>query len=127
MTTISNSDDIIDSRDIIDRLAELAEAWTAHANDPTEPELDADELDELRTLTAFADEASEYAEDWIYGAQLIRDSYFQDYARELAEDCCMIPNDVAWPMTCIDWEWAARELRYDYSAVEFDGVTYWTR
>ena len=29
--------------------------------------------------------------------------------------------------TCIDWAQAARELRMDYTSVDFDGVTYWIR
>ena len=32
-----------------------------------------------------------------------------------------------WPNTCIDWDQAAGELKMDYSAVDFDGVTYWIR
>jgi hypothetical protein len=30
-------------------------------------------------------------------------------------------------MRCIDWNEAASELQMDYTAVEFDGVTYWVR
>jgi antirestriction protein len=64
--------------------------------------------------------------EW-YPVTLIRDSYFQTYAQELAEDIGAIKADSTWPHTCIDWEHAARELRYDYSAVEINGATYWTR
>lgn len=39
----------------------------------------------------------------------------EDFAEEMAERCGMIDKDVKWPYTCIDWEWAARELMYDYS------------
>jgi antirestriction protein len=62
-----------------------------------------------------------------YPVTLIRDSYFRDYAEELAADIGMIAVDVSWPNNCIDWDRAARELRMDYSSVEFDNVTYWTR
>ena len=57
----------------------------------------------------------------------IRDSYFQTYAQELADECCEMPKDIKWPYTCIDWEKAARELQMDYTSVEFDGITYWVR
>lgn len=84
-------------------------------------------IKELTVLDDLAAVASDYAPDWHYGETLIRDSYFQDYAQELAEDVGAIDAAATWPNTCIDWEWAARELQMDYTAVEFDGVTYWTR
>ena len=112
---ISNDADIIDSRDVIERINEL------------EDSLDSDEAAELAALRALAEEASDYAPDWEYGEALIRDSYFKDYAQELAEDCCDMPANAPWPLYCIDWDRAARELQMDYTAVEFDGVTYWIR
>lgn len=51
----------------------------------------------------------------------------EDYAQELAADCCEMPKDIAWPFTCIDWEQAARELQIDYTSVSFDGIDYWIR
>jgi hypothetical protein len=53
--------------------------------------------------------------------------HFQDYAQELAEECDMVPDNITWPCDCIDWEKAARELRYDYSEIEFDDITYLIR
>ena len=43
-------------------------------------------------------------------------SYESDeaFAEEMAEQCGDYPRQVSWPYTCIDWEWAARELMYDY-------------
>jgi antirestriction protein len=37
----------------------------------------------------------------------------EDYAQELAEDLECIPAKVAWPLSCIDWESAWRDLGYD--------------
>ena len=51
----------------------------------------------------------------------VRDSYFVQYARELADDIG-VPR---WPFNCIDWQKAADELQQDYYDVDFDGVTYW--
>lgn len=155
--TIDNFDDVIDSRDVIARIEELEEErealqleiddaevqWLkteagtdeAHAvvdrRQAAYVALDAwtasDDADELRILKALADEASGYAADWRYGETLIRDSYFRDYAMELADDIGAVLDNAQWPMTCIDWDQAARELQMDYSAVDFDGVTYWIR
>jgi hypothetical protein len=89
--------------------------------------LDKNDLAELTILESVAEESAGYAEDWIHGETLIRDSYFPTYARELADDIGALPDDAAWPHTCIDWEKAARELQMDYTAVDFAGVTYWIR
>ena len=95
-------------------------------------DLDDDETEELETLEGLLSDLEGYGGDeqwdgrW-YPVTLIRESYFQEYAQELAEDIGAIPKDASWPCTCIDWEQAARELRMDYSSVEYDGVTYWYR
>jgi hypothetical protein len=126
--TISNRDDVIDSRDVIARLEELTEERQALADaDDATADLEAwgaENGEELAALHALSDEASGYA-DWTYGASLIRDSYFEEYAQELADDIGAIDRNANWPLNCIDWKRAARELRMDYRAVEFDGVTYW--
>ncbi len=64
--------------------------------------------------------------DW-YPITLIRDSYFTEYAQELAEECGMVDPKASWPTRCIDWEQAADELKTDYTSTEIDGVTYWYR
>lgn len=110
-------DDIIDSRDVIERIAELESLEYKTI----------EQHEELASLQALAKEAEGYAADWKHGEALIRDSYFKAYAMELAEDCGMIKPDAQWPNSCIDWDQAARELQMDYTSVEFDGVTYWVR
>jgi hypothetical protein len=114
--TISNGEDIIDSRDVIARIEELQDI----------EERDEDEQEELDSLLALQLEAEGYC-DWADGAGLIRDSYFKTYTQELAEDLGLLPRDARWPNTCIDWDQAARELRMDYTCVDFDGVDYWVR
>ena len=120
--SISNAQDTIDSRDIIARIEELESVIEGAAGDALE-----DEHEELAALKALADQASGYVADWEYGEVLIRDSYFQEYAEQLAEDIGAINRNASWPNNCIDWERAACELQADYTAVEFDGVTYWVR
>ncbi|KKM86350.1 hypothetical protein LCGC14_1279740 [marine sediment metagenome] len=124
-TEITNSTDVIDSRDIIERIEYLEDLKerTELEGDP----FDEDEDAELTNLKAVTDEAEGYSGDWKYGSQLIRDSYFEDYAQELAEDIGAIPQDLGWPCTCIDWGRAVDELKVDYTCVDFDGVEYWIR
>lgn len=112
----SNSEDVLDSRDILARIEELE----------GQEKIDENEADELTVLTRLAEEASG-SPDWTDGETLIRDSYFEDYARELAEDTGAMPDSSSWPARCIDWKQAAEELQNDYFSVDFDGVEYWIR
>lgn len=120
---ISNSDDIIDSRDVIARIEALHEIATDETADSDERTHANNELGVLQALA----EQGEGLADWEHGEALIRDSYFEDYARELAEDIGAVSKDQSWPNYCIDWERAARDLKMDYTSLEFDGVTYWAR
>lgn len=137
MTNVTKYDDIIDSRDVIARIEELEgeqeDLLDGQMFDDLAPKDRADFTEweeenghELYTLRTLADEAKE-SPDWQDGETLIRDSYFQKYAQDLAEDCGMILKGNAWPCTCIDWERAARELQMDYYSVKFDGIDYWIR
>lgn len=76
------------------------------------------------TPTTFSTAATS---SWTYGVTLIRDSYFEDYAQQMAEDIGAINRDATWPLNHIDWEAAAEALKGDYTSAEFDGVTYWAR
>ena len=114
---IDEYQDVIDSRDVIAKIAEL-EA------DDERNEDDEQLLSDLRDL---ASEGADYCEDWTFGEALIRDSYFTDYAQELADDIGAIDANASWPSSHIDWDAAARELRMDYSPLTFRGVTYWAR
>lgn len=119
--------DILDSRDVTNRVEELE--WQQEEQ-KTEPEsvhaLDEDELEELAALKALTEDASS-SPDWAYGEGLIADSYFEDYARELANDIGAVDANASWPGMFIDWEAAADALKIDYFSVELDGVTFWIR
>lgn len=135
---ISKFDDVIDLRDVISRFEELEALRDDLQNDEgtTEPDMNAwQESEEGKEFTALQNLLEEcrgcggdeqWRGDW-YPVTLVRDSYFIEYAQELAEECCSVSDNLQWPYTCIDWEKAARELQYDYTGVEFDGITYWTR
>ena len=158
MANVDNSQDILDSRDVIERIEELeaeksaledalSEAQEAlreyeppaegeelatlqDAIDTAQAEVvawaESDDARELKVLQALAEEG-EGSPDWTDGETLIRDSYFQDYAEQLADDIGAIDRNANWPCNCIDWERAASELQNDYSSVDFDGVEYWIR
>lgn len=136
-TTVDLSANVIDVRDIIARVEELeinrdtfnavkeseSDSWAEH-----EPS-DAEELD---GLTAILEELKGYGGDeqwrgdW-YPVTLIRDTFFEDYARELAEDIGAILRNAEWPNNHIDWTAAAEALQQDYSIVEIKGADYWYR
>lgn len=83
--------------------------------------------EELKTLRELCEEGESSADDWPHGVTLIRDSYFVQYAMDLADDLGLIDRKVGWPNSCIDWNQAARELKMDYTSLEFEGVTYYVR
>jgi hypothetical protein len=146
--SIDNSEDLIDSREVIARIAELesdretlveavSQAAEDHGADSeavaaaqlTLDEWDhGDEAEELTALRALQDAAEGYCPDWPYGATLIHESYFETYARDMAEDLHgSVMRNAQWPFDCIDWERAAEALKIDYTAVEFGDATYWVR
>lgn len=118
MSEINNYDEVIDSRDIIERITELE----------AEEERTDTEQEELDGLKALAEEG-ETLSDWEYGVTLINENYFQEYAEEFAQDCGWIDRDRAyqWPYNHIDWKEAADELLMDYTELDFNGTTYYAR
>jgi hypothetical protein len=122
MNTLSNRSDVIDSRDVIERIEvlrsereDVGDMWETN-----EPE-DASELAALESLQA---EAEDYATDWPYGATLIRRSYFTEAMDELVADCYEMPKDLpSWMTIALDYG----ALEQDYTSVDFDGVEYLIR
>jgi hypothetical protein len=118
---VDNSESILDSRDIIAQIEYLSAVISDDASDADEVDIAEQELAVLRKL------ADEGISEWEDGATLIRDSYFTEYAEQLAGDIGAISADAGWPLSHIDWEAAADELKMDYMSVDFDGVEYWAR
>lgn len=127
MTTIDTSnlkyEDIIDVRDLIERIEELQSDFDL------DPDLlGEEEREELQTLLAILEDLKgcggdeQWRGDW-YPITLIRESYFTDYVQELLEDCGEIPRDLPHYIH-IDWEATARNVMVDYSTVTIDGVDY---
>ena len=135
--TISNSDDTIDSRDVIARIEELTDKrdnWPVDGiEEPTQEQRAAawiaeceGEHDELTDLVALQEQAEGYTPDWKYGETLVRDSYFTEYVEEMLKECGDLPQDIPHYIV-IDWDATANNVRMDYTSVEFGDVTYWTR
>ena len=142
--TISNQDDVIDSRDVIERIEELQSTLESY-HDDQETTLsfefalqdtanfpdNVEEFEELRHLLALQSEA-ESSPDWIHGECLIREDHFTDYIEQLIDDCCELPEEFKsgewpWRHMTIDFEAAANEAKADYIEADFDGVTYLIR
>jgi antirestriction protein len=67
-------------------------------------------IDNVGEKYATADDVEEaYAGEW---------SSDVEFAQNMAEELGSIKGDEAWPLTCIDWEYAAKELMYDYFEVD---------
>lgn len=133
---ISNTDDVIDVRDIIARVEQLEPIRQPGAVDlgnyDDNHTAQDDLFAELATLESLLSDLvgnggdHEWRDEW-YPVTLIRDSYFEDYARELADDIGAVDREATWPNTYIDWEKASEALQQDYSTIEFEDVTYWYR
>ena len=114
---ITGGEDILDPRDIAERLKYL----TRERDRLESSQLDEFLEDEIDALQEVVDEGIDDT--------LVHEDYFQKYAEELAVDIGAIdhrPRD-RWPYTCIDWEQAAEELKQDYSVIDIRGGTYYYR
>lgn len=140
MTTKPEShDDLIDSRDVIERFEELdaerqavedatdeaREAYDYHNSENTEegPEWDAlqeaikaqvdwhesAEADEWNALKRLIDQC-EHVSDWVHGETLINEDYFTKYIENLIDDCYEMPKEMN------SGNWPYRHMTMDYEA-----------
>ena len=120
-TTLDLTADIIDMREITDRVEVLEDG----DDDP-----ESEDAIELAALTAILDDLRgnggdhDWRGNW-YPGSLIRDSYMEQYARETAEDIYGEEMRAAhWPFSYIDWDAATDAFKQDYSTIEIDGADY---
>lgn len=115
--------DVIDVRDIIECVESLDD--DVHLNG------EGDHIAECNALHVILYNLSgnggdeQWRGDW-YPLELVRDSYFQEYAQELCENIGDVPKNLPSYIQ-IDWEATARNIRTDYTATDINGVTYWYR
>ncbi|MCK5605078.1 hypothetical protein KAR91_24525 [Candidatus Pacearchaeota archaeon] len=137
MSEITNSQDVIDSRDIIARIDELETDQSMLQDDITEAEeglessegaiaemqagkeleearkalidFNEDNEEELNSLKAVAEECEGYG-DWAYGETLISEVYFTEYCMEMLKDIGDLPQDIP-SYIAIDEEQTAEKLK----------------
>lgn len=145
------SKDILNSRNLEERLNELQLEFTNYLNEMEDDEkslilssfdLTSDKMteedwreawegtsdgEEWKNIDSLKDEID--SAQWENGIRLIRDGYFEQFAEDEADNMGYFSgvSSSDWPFSCIDWRRAARELRSDYRQVNFDGETYWYR
>ena len=114
---IHNRLEYIDSRDIVDRYNEIV-------GDP-------DFLDEATRLEKLIKQGESCSSDWNHGLGLTHEDSFVEYTKESIENNYddINTNSNEWPYRHmkIDFEAAAEELKQDYTAIDFDGETYYIR
>lgn len=119
-STIDYDADVIDSTDIINRIAALRKI-------KEDGQLTGSDEAELADLKRVESECQDYG-NWEYGELLIKEEHFTTHISEIIEECYDMKKILSgdWPyrhMT-INWEAAADEARYDYIEVEINGNTY---
>lgn len=116
---VSNMDDIIDSRDAVLALDALKDEW---ASDPAG--FDSEEA--LEALEEFVDELNAtFGEQEVeFGITLVRDTHWDQYAEEYADEVMEIPNEMA---SYFDYDKFAEDLQQDYTEVQFDSIPYYGR
>ena len=142
---------IIDTRDLHDRLEELklkqdeiqnkkdelAELNNYVPNEDEQEEHDErlkGAIEELRDMEVYfdEDEQKELEElenmeseipEWQHGETLIPEDDWVEYCEELCTDLGYISQDFPWWIE-IDWKATAENIKVDYSEIEYQGTTY---
>ena len=108
----NNSDDVIDSRDILDYIEK-------HEDDEDFKE----EVEALqKVVNQYCDNYKEGLKDLEFGVTFIKDDYFEDYMWDYFLDFANIDESLE---RYIDIEAFARDQQYGYDWVDFDGEQYW--
>lgn len=142
---ISNHEDLLDTRNMLDRVEEL-ESENEDAEGVLKPGADwddQDDFDECRKLRIILAEVDENSDNGVRnGITLIRESYFTEYIKDYwmeagpkfseynpktfrNEEVSRGDLFSREPFNFIDWKAVAESTRDDdYKDVDFDGVTY---
>jgi hypothetical protein len=130
----ANTNDVLDTRDIIARIEELRTERESYLEDNAGDEEAYARTEDGGELTACEELMAEMAgrggdEQWEgtwYPVTMIRDSYFEDAMDEMLEDIgALQPFEDRPSFINITIDYLA--LQQDYGSVEVDGVTYWFR
>ena len=145
------SQNVIDTRDIQDRIDEIESDIESLEEEISELSEEIDELDEddsgnkneidlklddiedkrgqiedLQEELSMLLDVKQEVPEFSYGETLIHENYWVEYVQELCEDCGYISKDFPYWIE-IDWEATAKNVAMDYSTIELDGNTYYFR
>lgn len=110
--------DVIESRDIIERLDEL---------ESDEDSLDDNDKEELEVLREFKNAFGDH-DDWKHGIAIINRSYFVEHVKELLADIGIPENLENFPSyIAIDWDATAYNIERDYSSYDINGTEFLAR
>ena len=136
MESFTLTDDVIDSRTIDWRIAELNDLFDE--NGPTD-NFGPEEHAEWGFLTQFRHDFHEENgwedSEWEDGITFIHSDHFTEYAEEYVRECNhdtigqMEESLPEWlkPHVTIDWDGVASDLKVDYSSIDFLGTSYFYR
>jgi len=124
--SISNSEKVIDSRDVIARIEYLESERKSLEPPETAQEWDDEFGDELKALRDVAEAGKRCSSDWTYGATLVHEAYWIEYVEEMLKEIGDLPQDIPHYIE-IDWDKTADNILVDYSEIDFDGSTYYIR
>jgi hypothetical protein len=80
-------------------------------------------IDELNSIREIDELEPEVGNEFQHGCTLIPIEEFEDYCRDLLEECGYIPKDFpSWIV--INYDETADNMKVDYTEVEFRGETY---
>lgn len=96
-----------------DNLGELIEAIEYLENADNDLEVYEAYEDNMGTSPSSASDIEQLIED---ADEAYQGEYRDDekFAQEMADQLGAVDKNASWPMNCIDWEFAAKELMYDY-------------
>lgn len=137
MANFDGTDAFFDSRDVIERIAELTAEWEETTGDNfedytlSEEDLQAGLSDydahELAALLILQDEAVGQIEDWQYGETFHTHDSLVEYTQEIVNESYTNNDLPSWVTDHIDWEAVTDEVKADYTEFEFRGTTYYAR
>lgn len=126
MANFDGTDALFDSREVIERIAEL-ESELEGLDADNDYDIILELRDELSPLIALQEEAEGYISDWQYGETFYTWDALVEYAEETVNECYTTGNLPYWVTNHIDWEAVAEEIKVDYTEFEFHGTTYYAR
>ena len=108
----NNSDDVIDSRDMLDYIEK-------HKNNEDYKE----EVEALqKVVKEYCDKYDEGLKNLEFGVTFIRDSYFEEYMLDFFLQVNQVDEALVW---YIDIEAFARDQQYNYDDIDFGEQQYW--